>query len=473
MTRFVALVLMFANLAMGSPQTRGPGWDEFERALDGDDAARAIEEAESLIERDQADVFARFALVRALAHAGDVEAAERAFREALQKGFVDFHRLFHDPKLAPLRESELGSWVIEHWRERQDARSEAEASALAEALGGRYEVIADERLRVRYLSALDDDLTTIAREEVERVARFAAALFPAPPEDRPDPWVLVLLPTPEDADRLLGRRDANGVYDHARKGLVVRDIGPSLRHEFFHALHWRHMERLGQVHPIWIREGLATLVEDVDDTPDGASLTVLGSWRTNTARRLAEIRRLRPWADFVTLSPKRFVSTRPVSNYAQARALMHWLHETGHLVGWYEAYTEHFDEDATGLESVKRSTGSETWAEDFRAWIVAQEEVGVPGRRNPVGLGIRLRDGGAGGPSIDQTGVVSDDGVRLRARDVIRSIDGQAVRTVRDVYRILGERDAGERVRLVLDRRGMTLEGEIVLVHEDDTLYFP
>jgi hypothetical protein len=233
------------------------------------------------------------------------------------------------------------------------------------------------------------------------------------------------------------------------------------------------MERLGQVHPIWIREGLATLVEDVTAGEDAGELEVLGSWRTNTARRLAEIRRLRPWPDFVTLSPKRFTSTRPVSNYAQARALMHWLHAQGRLAAWYRAYTDAFGDDESGLDSVQRVVESETWGEDLRGWLLEQEEVGIPGRRNPVGLGIRLRDGSAGGPSIDQTGVVTPDGVRLRVRDVIRSIDGEPVRTVRDVYRLLGEMRAGEVVRLALDRRGTTLECEIELVREDETLYFP
>ena len=466
-----ALALMLAcALGAASPQADTGLSPAFDEAMESGDSAGAIVAAQELVDDQPRDPHAHFAMARALAMDGDVEAAAEALRSALSLGFVDLHRLVHDPVFEDLREHDLCVWLFANWRERLDARGVAESGALARALGDEYRIVSDEALRVHIITALDAELTGYALEELTRVARFGAGLFPEASEERPDPWVLVLLPTPEHADRLIPQANAGGVYDHARKGLVVRDIGPSLRHEFFHALHWRHMERLGQTHPIWIREGLATLVEDIEI--DGDDLTIVPSWRTNIAKRLAKIRRLRPWDDFVGLTPKRFTRTRPVSNYAQSRALMHWLHDTGRLAAWYEAFTSNFEHDPSGLTSVDAVTGSERheWGDDLRTWLLAQKDVGVPGRRNPVGLGIRLRPGVGDGPVIDASGHTSVGGVRLRPRDVIRSVEGLAVRTLNELYRELGKHRAGDRVRISLDRGGRTVEAEIELVREEDLL---
>lgn len=465
----LALVLSLV-LAGASPQVPTREWEDFESAIAAEDATQALREARELVEHDERDPQAWFALVRAQALAGDIEATSEALRRALGLGFVDLHRFARDPVLEELRTSDLGVWLFENWRDRLDTRAEKEAAALSGALGDGYSIEVDETLRVRVISALDDELTAFAREELVRVHGFSESLFPAATEDRPDPWVLVILPTPEDARRLLPDPRASGVYDHDRKGLVVTDIGPALRHEFFHALHWRHMERLGQRHPVWVREGLATLVEDVHGRGD--TLEILPSWRTNIAKRLARIKRLRPWVSFAQLDARRFTGTRPVSNYAQARALYHWLHDTDRLEAWYAEYTTTFDEDPTSpLDAlIAVADDGEAWEPAFRDWLIAQDDVGVAGERNPTGLGVVLRDGAGDGPVVDQTGFDAQDGVRLRPRDVIRSVGGVQVRTLAELYRELGERRPGDVVEVELDRRGQSMRVRIELVRESETL---
>lgn len=466
----VMCLAVVAACAWASPEESDPSWRPFTRAMEGRDAGAALREAERLIEEDPRDPFARYALVRAFALAGDTEGAADALRGALSRGFVDFHRLLHDETMAGLLADELGVWLMENWRARQDERARVEAEALLGALGSGYRLIEDAESRLRLLTALDDEDVSVAREELERVAGFASGLFSEASDDRPDPWVLVLIPRAEDADRLLPQRNAAGVYDHARKALVVRDIGAALRHEWFHALHWRHMERTGRFHPVWVREGLATLVEDVDLREE--ELVVLGSWRTNTARRLAEVGRLRPWDRFVGLTGERFTRTTPVIHYAQARALVHWLHDRGELTSWFALYDEASVEDPGGLASVSRATGMDErgWGRALRAWLLEQPAVGAPDARRPLGLGLPLRAGEGGVPVIDRSGVVSDDGVRLRMRDAIVSVDGTPVRTVHELYRTVGELAEGELVRVVLDRRGETVEAVFRVRREEETL---
>jgi len=261
------------------------------------------------------------------------------------------------------------------------------------------------------------------------------------------------------------------VYDHSRKGLVATDIGPVLRHEFFHAMHWRAMERTGHRHPVWIREGLAALVEDID--ADADALRVLPSWRTNIARRLADVRRLRPWDRFVELTPERFARTRPLSNYAQARALFHWLRDTNRLGAWYEAYARSIDEDPNGLAAVGEVTEHDTddWSRELRAWLAKQPEIGVPGEGDPVGLGVRLRPGNGDGPVVDEVGVTGLRGERLRPRDVIRAVDDEPVRTMHELYRVLGEREAGDTVTVRAVRGRRVVEVRMRLVREDELFW--
>src|SRR5690606_4633408 len=86
---------------------------------------------------------------------------------------------------------------------------------------------------------------------------------------RRDPWVIVFLPMPRDYARWAmgkfgpGWRQVGGSYSDDEKMLVTQDLGGTLRHEFWHVLHWRDQRRRGQLHPIWIMEGLCSLVEDV------------------------------------------------------------------------------------------------------------------------------------------------------------------------------------------------------------------
>ena len=51
-------------------------------------------------------------------------------------------------------------------------------------------------------------------------------------------------------------------------------------------MHYGHMARLGQRHPLWVQEGLATLYEDYDLDTAG-TVRFLPNRRHNIARRRA------------------------------------------------------------------------------------------------------------------------------------------------------------------------------------------
>src|SRR5690606_4580755 len=131
------------------------------------------------------------------------------------------------------------------------------------------------------------------------------------------PWVTVVLPARVDYARWALRRFGEGweriggQYSHDNKLLVAMDLGSTLRHEYWHVLHWRDQDRRGQRHPIWIMEGLCSLPEDLEPTATG-DFKPAPSWRTNMARRLARAGGLMPWEVMFSLDPQRFTRSRPL-----------------------------------------------------------------------------------------------------------------------------------------------------------------
>jgi C-terminal processing protease CtpA/Prc len=221
------------------------------------------------------------------------------------------------------------------------------------------------------------------------------------------------------------------------------------------------MARVGQTHPIWLQEGLACLLEDVDVGSDG-TLTIRPSWRTNIAKRLAKMGGLTPWERLFTMDHKEFVERRPRAAYAQARAVVMFLQEQGKLVEWYRAYVAGFDEDPTGIKAMETvfAEPSAQVQREYRKWLIDLEEVADVDRPGPS-LGVALSQGRGDGPVVDEIvamnpgGIGGETGNRLRHRDVIVAIDGRTVRTLDDLTRVLGDYEVGDDV-VVRVRRGRT-----------------
>jgi hypothetical protein len=163
-------------------------------------------------------------------------------------------------------------------------------------------------------------------------------------------YAIVVNPTPADAAKFLPDRHVHGTYRHMKGMLIAADTGASLRHEFFHALHHNHMDRVGQQHPLWIQEGLAALYEDYELDSEGA-ITFLPNERRNIAKSMARENRLLPLDQFAALNDTDF-SAKPARTYVQARTLFEFLADRDLLEQWYHAYTRHFSRDTTGVQAL-------------------------------------------------------------------------------------------------------------------------
>ncbi|MDY7108863.1 MAG: PDZ domain-containing protein [Planctomycetota bacterium] len=435
------------------------------RAFDAGDYQRAANLLEEHLKRWPDDPDMIYNLACAYCRLGEAEKAGEALLRAVRAGFRDFEHMRTDPDLAAIRGEELFQAILEAAR-RVDVSPEGALKRWKEKFGEdgyRYET--DEQRRLAFATALDDRSHREMRDMLQRQAdHLRKTLFGEPPAY----FVLVAVPTPSDANIVFGGDAAiGGRYEHANRRLIARDIGRSLRHEFVHAMHYGHMERLGltQAHPIWIQEGLATLYETYEEGKNG-SITFLPNDRDNVARRLANTGRLTKWADLFSMSPQQFMR-RPGQLYPQVRAIFEYLAEEGKLGDWYHAYVEHFTDDISGARALgivfdrPAHEVEQTW----RNWLRKRPEIDTDIDYGDAALGIEGDINGSN-DGVRIARILANSAAsrsRLRPDDVIVSIDGRPTRNFAELRAIVAARRVGERIELRVRRNGRYFKVLLVL----------
>jgi hypothetical protein len=457
---------------------------------------RDYETAERLlrqqIEIDGGNFVPHYNLACVLSLQGDAAGAGEQLLRAVEQGFTDIRMMRSDPDLTNARGDENYQKIVNNWSFVLEKHRDANLARAKQFFkDGSYLTAFDEDLRLAYLSATDPESFEQARADIARLAGWGleqvfldlAAGAGAPganagggngaPEglaqqNMNDAWVVVVLPSPDDFQRwsrvafgpAAGFSAIGGIYSHDAKRLVAMDLGATLRHEFFHVLHWRSNMRQGQVHPPWIQEGLCSLVEDyvVKGSGESATIEPVPSWRTNIAKRLARGGRTTPIKVLASMTREKFIGTRPLATYGQARAVFLFLWQQGKLKDWYAAYCRGFAEDQTGVKAMEEVLGApiDQIEKLYIQWLRDLPEVAEQIRPGAAGLGLEVEQGSGDGPvvvSIDRRGPARAAGLRLR--DVITAINGQPTRDLNELVRVLGEQEIGEEVE-VSYRRGRT-----------------
>lgn len=432
-----------------------------------------FDEAEKLwkawSERDPSAFVPLYNLACARSMRGDVEGAGEYILNAIQRGFADINQLKTDPNLRAFRKSDTYTQILEGWGKFLDRRLEADMDAARKQYGSRYNYSKDERYRLAFASAYDTVTSRQAREEVRRTADWAIKNvfndLADESQDEYDAWVMVILPTSPDFQRWAietygdipgtATSTLGGAYAHDQKKLVTQDLGSTLRHEFFHVLHWRSVDRLGQRHPVWIQEGLASIVEDMDQTRQGRWEPAV-SWRTNSIANLAKQNKLLPIETLSAMDRQRYATNRPLANYAMSRGVFMFVHERGKLADFYSTYTKNYAEDPSGLTALLGTLGmtSSEFDEAFRLWCRSLDEVYEQNSPPSLGIGVSLDLSSGDGPIIRQ--ITNDSAKRagLRPGDVLTGMNGRSVRDLNEFYRVLTGLNEGQSVEVTYHRRG-------------------
>lgn len=301
---------------------------------------------------------------------------------AVELGFTDLDRVEQHPALSPLRESRSYQAIRQAWPEILEARREATLAAYQAQLGPRYRYETLEDQRTVAISSPKLARAGQIKSNLAQTRMLAQRVLGDVSADENTPWVFVLvLPMAEYAAWLASEKEIQdaeqavalaqriaGVYDHDSKLLVARDADATLRHEFFHALHHRHADRLGLGHPPpWMLEGLACLAESIDENGQP-----LPTDRLEVVRRRARANRLSPVETLTQMDLQTFEARSALGHYAQSYAIWLQLIEDQTASKTYAAYLASHQEDPSGLSALLsvRDTTPERFDELRKSWSI-------------------------------------------------------------------------------------------------------
>ncbi|MCB9844746.1 MAG: PDZ domain-containing protein [Phycisphaeraceae bacterium] len=445
-------------------------------------AARTFFERQ--LELDPDNFVPMYNLACVLSLQDEVEASLGYLTRAIGHGFIDYRQLTSDPGLSNVRTSDTYRAIVEAWPTIIDENARAHFELIQQRYGARYLYVRDESWRIAYASAYPSQTLDEVRDEIERVTDWALDnLFEDlrdPPMRHVDPWVVVVLPNERDfrawavshfgVSAIASEfHRIGGSYSHDRKELVAMDLGGTLRHEFLHVLHWRSNARAGQVHPIWIQEGLCSLVEDYDLTPSG-QVRLAPSWRTNMIKRLEGSGHL-PEIEYIARLPRdRFSGGSPLANYAMARGVFLFLDSKGLLATWYRDFVDRFGEDPSGVASLEHvlDLPIDEINREFRDWLRALPAVAEARADGTItgldaSLGVQVDPGSGEGPVVLSLASREARRAGLRPRDTIIRIDGRPTRDMNEFVRVMGDYHPGQAVRVDVRRRNERVSLEVIL----------
>ena len=453
--------------------------DETVRAFAAGELDTAAALLDKLIKWQPGNFVHRYNLACVLSRQGDAEAAAEMLLQAVEFGFSDVNLIRHDPSLANARETTTVQSMLEKWGEILDRRVDTDLERARDRYGSKYWYIKDPDLRLAYVCAYDEQTLDEVKAEIREVHEWAMqnVFAGTDADDRlvhpDDPWILVILPNQADfrawAAQTYGpaarsfTQAIGGHYSHDEKQLVTMDLGATIRHEFMHVLHWRSNGRRNQMHPVWVQEGLCSLIEDYDRDSAG-KLVPVESWRTNQAQFLAKTGHLLHIRDLCNIPRDRFTSSRPLARYAQSRALFLFMHREGKLAEWYAHFTEHFREDPSGVASLEAVLDgdldqiNDRYADFCRALPEVPEEV----RRGMASLGVSI-DAEGTGEGLRVAARPRRDTGDLRLGDIITHIEGRPVRDYYELVRVLTSYEPGQTVTVRYRRARLHRECEVTL----------
>lgn len=317
-----------------------------------------------------------------------------------------------------------------------------------------YHTVLDNPNRLLYVSAVDPKRLAAAQS---LLSRYAAVLRKRLFTHEPAWTITVLLPSVRDYHRLVGRPGVYGVYSPPRRTLLSLSFSSVLLHEYTHALHHVEQASLGQQHPIWLIEGLAMLLQH--SRFEQGRLAFRGSAGLEHLQDALRDGSGPSLADLARLDPPGFMKD-PDLHYAHTHYLLLWLQRLGRLDAFYRRYVQSYEADPTGIEALQETLGKDRDAleADFRNWLAAQKPPWRPAREAKAYLGLRMRQCPEG---VEITGFARNapagqSGI-LKVGDLLVSIAGEPVESVRDVTSAVRTARPGQTVTIELLRRGKPL----------------
>lgn len=373
---------------------------------------------------------------------GDKNAAFQCLNTAVAKGYCDFLHLERDEDLVSLRNLPEYRKLLDRREQVQNDRAKNILVELKKQYGQDYicEIVPKDSLVV----ATNVDRQTLDRMK-ERLTLQAEALWNDLFPHKFDQYVTVIISRTDSANM----NGIGGYYMNALHMLVAKTVGMTLHHEFTHALHFADQDALGQTHPIWITEGLASLFES-SDIVDGHIKPVPNN-RLNFLKGIVSQKRTIPWREMMKYNQLQFMKPSRVGiSYSQVRYMMMYLYETGKLREWYKNYTDNYQTDSTGALAIEKTFGKDVdkVEADWLAWVAKTPAPPVMLPPNHACIGIRVEPETDGLEVADVVAGSGADKAGLKTKDVIVSIDGRDMVEPGDLIMLVDGHQVGDVLKL-------------------------
>jgi hypothetical protein len=300
-----------------------------------------------------------------------VHAAMRRPRIALEDlnhataaGFTDFSHLDADPVFSEVRELPGYGELVSRKTEIVHAAGERIIGELKAKLGEKYLYEADEKRKFVFAArGTRAQLDELEKSLNEQAASLSELIFSHPSDE----FIRIVLATPVDFAKLEKRPGVEGYYDDSTRTLLVRRSGAELRHEFTHALHAADQHALGQAHPIWLSEGLATLYESPQSGTDAIKMLPGETWRLSGVQAAVRGGGLIPLDQLLTMNRKAFTERADLA-YGEAGSLLMYFQDQKKLKAFYAAFTANYAKDPSGREALEIASGG-SLADLQKAWV--------------------------------------------------------------------------------------------------------
>jgi len=218
------------------------------------------------------------------------------------------------------------------------------------------------------------------RQYRETILPTTRALSLAFFDQAPDEPITLLLFSSDEAYRNaswhLDRRNTVNYYGYyirpdRRIVLNLATGDGTLAHELTHALAHFDFPQM----PEWFDEGLASVFEEADFSPDGLQLVGVSNWRLNHLLHAMQQRRLKTLESLITA--RKVDSDHQEVEYAQARYFCLYLQDRGLLPFFYRKFRRQHLSDPSGARTLCSVLGTEDFDSidrDFRRWVIGLYE---------------------------------------------------------------------------------------------------
>jgi len=308
---------------------------------------------------------------------GQDDAALDDLKRAADAGFTDFTHLQNDRVFNALHDLPRYRELIARKQEFARAAAAHAIAQLKSQLGRGYVFEADPSCKLIFAVHIDSEALESLRRNLQVQATSESEQLFSRPRDE---FVRLVIATPGDFYRFEPRGGVGGRYDDSTRTVLVKRVGPELRHEFTHALHAADQHALDQEHPVWLSEGLATLYEypHLDGQDDRRRMLPNDTWRLARVQGAARHGGLIPLDRLLKMSRAEFTARADLA-YGEAGSLLMYISDQGLLKKFYDAYTAGYPTEPTGRSALEKVTDmklpelQKVWVD----WLLPRE---VPSR---------------------------------------------------------------------------------------------